>query len=404
MSKTTPKLKILSHQAEFIQSKFRHTGLVGGFRSGKSHAGILKTVLKKLELPGINCAYYLPSYDLIDEVALVGFEKFFNELGVEYEINHTKRNIYTEYGKIICRSMSRPERIIGYEVGYSLIDEADVPAKDKMIEVMRAVLARNSAKVKDCINATDFVSTPEGFKFLYDFFVKNKSKDKHLIRAKTQDNPFISESYIQSLLDQYTAERVLAYLEGQFVNLASGTVYYAFNRRQHATKETINPKELLHIGMDFNVEHMAAVVYVIRQGKLLAVDELVSVYDTFQMIKLLKEKFPAHPVFIYPDASGDNRNSSGATDHKLLKKAGFRVMAPKKNPAIKDRVNVLNLGFQKDKIFVNVDNCPFFVEALEQQPYNEHGQPDKTTGHDHVNDAGGYATHHIFNVKKLIPL
>lgn len=400
----TANLKLLKHQVEFIQSTYRHTGLVGGFRSGKSHAGIVKTSLKKLQYTGINVAYYLPSYDLIDEVALVGFEKVLTKLGVEYEINFSKRNISTDFGKIICRSMSRPERIIGYEVGYSLIDEADVPPKDKMKDIMRAVLSRNSAKFPGCNNETDFVSTPEGFKFLYDFFVKNMNKNKKLIKARTKDNPFISDSYIQSLISEYTKERVSAYLNGEFVNLASGTVYYSFNRRQHHTSETINEKELLYIGMDFNIEHMAAVILVIRKGQIMALGELVGVYDTIQMIKLIKEKYPNHPVFVCPDASGDNRKSSGKSDHDLLKQATFRVLTPKKNPAIKDRVNVLNIALQKDKLKVNTKLCPFFTEALEQQPYDKHGQPDKTTGHDHTNDAGGYAIHQIIKGKKLISL
>jgi len=37
----------LVHQGEFIQSNVRHTALVGGYGSGKSFAGVLKTLLKK---------------------------------------------------------------------------------------------------------------------------------------------------------------------------------------------------------------------------------------------------------------------------------------------------------------------------------------------------------------------
>ena len=40
--------------------------------------------------------------------------------------------------------------------------------------------------------------------------------------------------------------------------------------------------------------------------------------------------------------------------------------------------------------FVNVDKCPSLAEALEQQVYDKHGMPDKSTGHDHVVDASGY--------------
>ena len=39
---------------------------------------------------------------------------------------------------------------------------------------------------------------------------------------------------------------------------------------------------------------------------------------------------------------------------------------------------------------INTDACPVTTEALEQQAYAASGEPDKTTGHDHPNDAQGY--------------
>ena len=66
-------IEILRHQAEFIKSQSRHTGLVGGFRSGKSQAGVIKTITKKLAMPKVHLAYYLPTYPLIKDIS---FPKF----------------------------------------------------------------------------------------------------------------------------------------------------------------------------------------------------------------------------------------------------------------------------------------------------------------------------------------
>ena len=63
-----------------------------------------------------------------------------------------------------------------------------------------------------------------------------------------------------------------AYLDGEFVNLNSGGVYPDFDRELNKSKETIKPREVLHIGMDFNVLKMAAVVHVLRDGQAHAVD------------------------------------------------------------------------------------------------------------------------------------
>jgi hypothetical protein len=53
------------------------------------------------------------------------------------------------------------------------------------------------------INQTDVVGTPEGFKWLYDFFIK-KCDHKAVIKAKTYDNPFLPDGYVDTLKETYT--------------------------------------------------------------------------------------------------------------------------------------------------------------------------------------------------------
>ena len=72
----------------------------------------------------------------------------------------------------------------------------------------------------------------------------------------------------------------------------------------------------------------------------------------------------------------------------------------------RDRVNSVNAlvlnGEGKRRLHVNTDTCPEFTASLEQQPYDEHGEPDKTTGHDHTNDAAGYFLHNRWPVTKPV--
>jgi hypothetical protein len=46
--------------------------------------------------------------------------------------------------------------------------------------------------------------------------------------------------------------------------------------------------------------------------------------------------------------------------------------------------------------------CPVYVEGLEQQAYNKHGEPDKTSGLDHALDAGGYFITYKFPILKRV--
>lgn len=396
-------IDILSHQRDFILSDNVHTGLVGGFRSGKSEAGVIKSCKKKMSYPGIDTAYYLPTYGLIKDIAYPKFETYLQKFGVDYVLNKSDHEFQTPYGRIILRSMDNPDTIVGYEVGYSLIDEADILSLKHMNNVLVKVVARLSVPLPDGLpNSLDFVSTPEGFKFLYDFFVKKPHENKILIRAKTENNPFISESYIETLRMNYTEQQLNAYLNGEFVNLTSGSVYHKYDRIENHTDEEIQRGDVLHIGMDFNVQKMAAVIHVVRNRRLHAVAEIIDAYDTTEISEIIKERYSGHSIVIYPDASGNARKTAATdTDIQILKKNRFRVMVDSTNPSVKERITVMNLAFCDNKgernYFVNVNNCPAYADALEQLAY-KNDVPDKTSGFDHVTEAAGYC---VFQHNKL---
>jgi len=159
--------------------------------------------------------------------------------------------------------------------------------------------------------------------------------------------------------------------------------------------------------MDFNVAHGAAVVHVLRGDDPHAVAELTEVFDTPAMVRLLTDRFKAkgHSLIIYPDASGKNRKSQDASesDIALLKQAGFTICANPGNPAVKDRVLSMNAMLNKDgkrRYRVNPETCPHLVEALEKQAYDKHGEPDKTSGMDHILDAAGYVIVYRYPIVK----
>ena len=390
MKSEVQRIKVLKHQKAFIDSDYRHTGLVAGFGAGKSHAGVYKTIKKKVQHDGIDVAYYLPTYPLIRDIAFPKFSEGLTEMGIPFTLNRTDKEFQTPYGRIILRSMDNPDLIVGYEVGYSLIDEADILSKDKMNDVFVRVLARNRKKLTDgSKNSLDFVSTPEGFKFLHEFFITKKTDDKILIKGKTYDNPYLPEDFIKSLEESYSPQQLEAYLNGEFVNLTSGTVYNEFKRDLHHSARSVEKTDKLHIGMDFNITNMSAVVYVVDGNIKTAVDEFTGVYDTFSLAGQIKSKYPDHNIIIYPDASGSARSTSGKSDHQILREHGFQVISPTKNPSVRDRINATNTALRKMELMVNTFQCSRFTDALERLAYKG-GEPDKSSGFDHITDAGTY--------------
>lgn len=385
------EIEVFEHQELFLLSEAKHTGLIGGYGSGKSWAGVMKTVLKKMRYPGIPVAYYLPTYSLIKDVAYGKFSDTLEQFGIPYDIHKQDKDIITPYGPVYLRSMDNPSTIVGYQVGYSLIDETDILPTDKMTDVFSKIIARNRAKLPDgSDNCTDVVGTPEGFKWAYKFFIKDSKPNRVIIRGRTEANTELPPGYIDTLRDVYTESQLQAYLEGEFVNLTTGSVYHAFDRRRHHTDRMPKENDVLHVGMDFNIMNMHAVINVIEGGVAMAVDEIVKGYDTNDVISKLKERFPKNQIVVYPDAAGKARSTSGKSDHQLLREAGLKLVTSDKNPFVRDRVNAMNTAFRKNELLVNTHRCPTLTEALENQAYDKNGEPDKSSGYDHINEAEGY--------------
>lgn len=402
------RIALSKFQLEFVGANEQFPAFLGGFGSGKTHAAIMRAVAKKLQYPGQNVAYYLPTYDLVRTIGYPRFSEVLDQMNIPHKINKSDAFIdFLGFGQLIFRTMDTPERIIGYEVADSLVDELDTLPAEKAREVWNKIIGRNRQKKPDgSLNTVGVATTPEGFKFVYERWKKNPSAGYRLIKAGTSSNAKnLPGGYIDSLKSTYSSNLLAAYLDGEFVNLTSGSVYAEFDRNLNDSREKIETGDPLHIGMDFNVSHMAAVVMVLRDGLPHAVDELTGVFDTPSMIQLLKQRYSGHSIMIYPDASGQSRKSNNASvsDLSLLQSAGFIVRSNPVNPAVKDRVLSMNAMIHSNgerKFKVNGDRCPALVEALEKQAYDKNGEPDKTSGLDHVVDACGYFISYKFPVLK----
>jgi hypothetical protein len=397
-------------QYDFVAAGEQFPAFVGGFGSGKTHAAVCRSIARKLQYPGQSVAYYLPTYDMVRTIGFPRFGEVMEEMSLPRKFNKTDATIdFGPWGQVMFRTMDTPERIIGYEVADSLVDELDTLPLVKAQEAWNKIIGRNRQKKPDgSLNTVGVATTPEGFRFVYDRWVKNAAPGYRLIRAPTQSNEkHLPDGYIASLEATYPSNLLAAYIAGEFVNLTAGSVYPEFDRALNSSSETIKEGETLHVGMDFNVAHGAAVVHVLRGDDPHAVAELTEVFDTPAMIGLLKRDYAGHPIMIYPDASGGNRKSNNASesDLSLLKAAGFRICVNAANPAVKDRVLSANAMIHKvgaRRYRVNPQTCPQLVESLEKQAYNKNGEPDKSGGLDHIIDAATYFVVYRYPIVKRI--
>jgi len=409
-------VNVLEHQRDFIESLNPTTGLVAGFGAGKSYAGTLKTIIKKLQYPTVKVAYYLPNYPLIRDIAFEKFPEMCNDLGLHYQLNKSdKELIIKDFGTIIFRNMSEPEMIIGYEVGYSLIDECDVMPKHKMDKAFKQILARNRATLPDkSPNQVDLVGTPEGYRFYYNLMVANKPDNYRLIKAKTMDNPHLPEDYIETLKETYDEKLLQQYLLGEFINVNGSAVYHQFNRDVHVCDNIdINPSIPLIITFDFNINPYNA-IYLIQviDGKVTVIDNaIIKGKPLVDSLDYLKEKFShlgasLFSATIYGDAAGKARSQGTAqTNYDLIKNAGFHKMKIKTaNPRIQDRNNAFNSMLRNGAGSVNIAICSRnqeLITDLEQMSYNDKGEVDKSNQDlTHSVDSVGYYIEYEHSLNK----
>ena len=399
---------LLPHQQKFLLDKeTRHLGLVAGFGAGKSYSLTVKMLQLAYDNPGFTGIALEPTYGMLADILMPQLQDLWDEWGVNYEFFRGKAqvNVVTPTGEvstILLRSFENYTRIRGVNAAWAVVDEIDTVRAGLATTAFRLLQGRIRAGIKPQIAVC---STPEGFGWLYNFFVEAADESKRLIRAKTTDNPFLPEDYIQSLRDQYPPALIEAYLNGEFVNLAQSTIFQDFDRVANATSEEWTHDDDIHIGLDFNIGQSHSVVAVVRQIKGMRVICCVESFvakDTYETVAFIQRRYghaiQRRRVFAYPDASGGNAHtSSTTTDHEILRNGLIQVVTDRRNPDLRETFAQCNLAFNRKMLMVNVDKCPELVSSLEKWSYDERGVPIKngTPDHSHACDALRYMVWHL---------
>jgi len=383
----------MQHQHSFIFSRSKNTALVGGYRSGKTHSSVYKYLVKAQERQG-KCRMFIgaPTYPLLRDINIPKFKQVFDELGIVYQYHKQEYRIEVltaDYkGEIIFRPLEDPDRLIGFEITDFILDEFDLLKTDLAKEVWEKMIARTSG----CADATcSITTTPEGFRYTHDLFV-NQKKGK-LIQAKTTDNWYLPQDYIDSLYAQYDAKLVEQYINGQFVNINNQAAYYSFIRGTHIREYKQPLPATIIIGMDFNISPMTSVLMSYDGNILHVFDEFyMSNANTRMMIEAIRAKYPDNEILVCPDMTGGSRKTSAEqTDIQLLQRAGFKTKGTS-NIRVRDRLNIVNGALFHKEILID-PKCVHLINDFEQCVTDQYGELDKSNmSLTHISDAFGYAT------------
>jgi hypothetical protein len=322
--------------------------------------------------------------------------------------NETECSITLKSGHVVrIVGLDSYDNLRGSGLFFALVDEwADCPY-EAWEEVLRPMLSTCRYYVDGELRIGGHalrIGTPRGFNHCYDSYLdgqKGREPDHKSWLYTSVDGGNVPPEEIEAARRKMDPRTFRQEYLASFENY-QGVIYYCFDRRLNHTDDTVQPArgsqaaDALHIGMDFNVGKMAAVVFVIRDDLPRAVDEFTEVFDTPAMIEQIKLRYPGHAITVYPDASGQNRKSSNASesDLSLLRAANFTVVVDHTNPSVKDRINSVNAmlcnTYGERRMLINTNKCQKYTLCLERQVYDDKSEPDKKGGFDHANDAGGY--------------
>jgi len=385
-------------QATVAKSDKRFRTLVAGRRLGKTTLGI-REICKHASQPNRICFAVCPSYRQAKNVWWLKLKRKLFQLHWIDKINEAELTIYLKNGsQIALKGAENYDSLRGNRVDFLVMDEVADIKPEAFYESIRPMLS-------DSKGSALFLGTPKGRNWFYDLYTKpEQDAEWGSWQFTTEEGGFVDEDELESarkLLDERSYNQEY---RAQFVTY-SGVIYYAFDRTKNLQKceeydlEKCVFPEILHIGIDFNIDPMSASVMYKRPDGILHIIDEIRIFgsNTDELVEEIKTRYPKSKIWAYPDPAGRQRktSASGLTDIIILQNAGFVVKAPNRHPPVRDRINAVNsmlCSTAGDRNLLVDPRCRFQIECLERQTYKEGTtQPDKESGYDHLNDSLGYA-------------
>jgi len=395
-------MQLTKPQSEIFCSNSRFRVCVAGRRFGKTFLSTGELLKAAIGGKNRNCWYLAPTYQAAKEIA---WSMLIDTIPKEYIVktNETALTLKLINGSIISlKGAEKAQNLRGRSLDFCVLDEFSDMRPEAWYEVIRPSLSDRHSD--DNPTRALFIGTPKGRNHFYDLWASglNQENDWQSFQYTTLQGGNVPESEVEAAkidLDERTFNQEYC---AEFVTY-SGLIYYAFSRELSVAD--CSDEGTLHIGMDFNLDPMSAVISVRRGEMLYAVDEIVMYgSNTDEMVTEIKDRYPNRYIIVYPDPASRQRKTSagGRTDLSILQNAGFAVKAKKSHALVRDRINAVNSRLLSSngerKLFVS-PKCKQTIKSLERQTYKEGTSIPNKDGFDHMNDALGYLVEYLFPVR-----
>lgn len=419
----------LKHQSASINMIRMHPEvpyvfLIGGFGAGKSMTDVMLCLFL------YSCYVHSPTpitigilgvtIKLLKQTVIADLERAFDAAGIPYRDNSQAGTLTVGQITFVYLAMQNPDDIYAFNFHAAICDEIDEVPADRVKKIVTAIQERCRAMIPASINGKMparepfifFSTTAQGLGGTYmltEEFRKN-GVPYSVIRARTQDNPYLAPGQLKLLRMLYTEDEARAFLDGEFVNLSVGRVYPEFDPQKHVymsfplksgtVEVDANGKkhysgETIYVGQDFNAGYNAAVMLVERAGTIYAVNTEHWDY-VGDAARKLREMYPTHRIIMIPDANGKEIMSGFVEEFDTY---DIEIFWNNINPSVTERITGVNKGFRfgQLKVFEKQDKLQM---CLQTRDFDDTGKPRKGKGPnalDHWGDAFEYGYWHIIN-------
>ena len=390
-------------QKEVFSSEARFRVLITGRRFGKTFLA-LNELAKFSRYPKKKVWYIAPTFRMCKDIMLDPLVEKMTKHKWISKVNYSDLSITLKNKSLIqLRSSDNFNSLRGVGLDFICMDEFSDVDERAWYEVLRPTLSDKSRE-----GSALFLGTPRGFgNWSYNLFTRQESdKNWESFQYTTLDGGQVSQNEIEQakndLDDRTFKQEYMASFEKY-----SGQIYYNFDRQENVIDEYVTTTNSIHIGIDFNIDPVSAVISEVKQDNLYVYDEIV-IYssNTDELVEEINNRYSGKHIFVYPDPASKQRKTSagGRTDLSILKNAGYNVRVRNAHPLIRDRINAVNTKLKNAKglrtLFI-ANNCKNVIKSIERQIYKEGTSlPDKENNYDHMNDALGYLVEFLYPIKR----
>lgn len=452
------QLTLFASQAQFVTAEQPNALFSGGFGAGKSWALVMRALRLSAKYPAALFGFAGPTYTALRKDCIEPLRRLTREMGWDSQLNRQDWHFRPDwcrgedaglwivgadradsikgpnwhgvfinepgiikkdsYEVLVSRSRvplvscpecdsGRVERIEQLLTRDDLFDEEDPPLPGDVYEtdIPCEVCGCPDARIDQ--NQISAAGTPEGFNWLYDEFVdKSQHPERDWsewlhVTASSRDNKYNAAGYVDRMSDSFDPRLAEEKIEGKFVNVTAGRVYYAFDRNVHLAEPYYDPELPLLWSFDFNVSPFCTTVSQRHGDTLWVIDEITSP-DGGWTAEIVEEfcqrgvplgdgtRSPeltygdhAKGITVFGDASGRNRDTQTKghrSDWQIVKEQAarfqlrhFQIDVARGNSAVRDGVSAVNARLKsasgKVRLYISRHHCPYLSKDMEQQVY-----------------------------------